>query len=234
MSILSLEKINLRLESFTLTVDLALREKVTGIFGPSGAGKTTWLEIIAGLRRPESGRLSLNGEVLSDAENRIWRFPEHRQIGYVPQDLSLFPHKTVRENLLFGASGSADSLQHVLDEFQLGALLARYPVHLSGGEQQRVAIGRALMSQPKLLMLDEPLRNLDRDLKERGLELFRRVRDHFNTPILYVTHDADEIVALCNEVILLDAGRVIGQGSPLQLFRRSSLPTYIPVREAAR
>lgn len=226
MSVLSIENTHISMGRFSLKVSLELNEKVTGIFGPSGAGKTTLLEMIAGLKKPESGKIQLKDQVLVDRTNRVWEPPEQRRIGYVPQDLALFPHMTIRKNLLYCA-GEAGQFEHIVAEFQLQDLLARYPASLSGGEKQRVAIGRALMMEPKLLMLDEPLTNLDQELKERGMELFRRVRDYFATPILYVTHDADEIVKLCDEVVVLNSGRVERRGEPTDVFQRSPNPTYI-------
>ena len=233
MSVLSIENIHISMGRFSLQVSLGLNEKVTGIFGPSGAGKTTLLEIIAGLRRPQAGNIQLKDQVLVDRVNRVWVPPEQRRIGYVPQDLALFPHMSVRKNLLYCA-GEGGQFDHIVAEFQLQDLLARYPASLSGGEKQRVAIGRALMTEPRLLMLDEPLSNLDQDLKERGMELFRRVRDHFATPILYVTHDADEIVKLCDEVVVLNAGRVERRGKPTEVFQRSTDPSYIYSRAEKR
>lgn len=231
MTLLALDNVQLSAGYFSLNVTLDLREKVTGIFGPSGAGKTTLLELVSGLREPECGRISLRNEVLSDREQKLWIPPERRRIGYVPQDLALFPHMTVRRNLLYGARETGQ-FDPIVQEFQLQELLARYPASLSGGEKQRVAIGRALMMEPRLLMLDEPLSNLDQELKERGMELFRRVRDHFETPILYVTHDANEIVALCEEVIVLNAGRVERKGKPVDVFTQSPNPTYFYSRPA--
>ena len=230
MSILRLENIQAILGRFTMEVDVNVAKRVTGVFGPSGAGKTTLLEIVAGLRKPSAGKVELRNVTLFDAHERTWVSPDQRHIGYVPQDLALFPHMAVRENLLFGARHSAhleQSLERIVSEFELDALLDRFPENLSGGEKQRVAIGRALMTHPKLLMLDEPLTNLDQELKDRGLELFRRVRDHFDTPILYVTHDASEIVSFCDEVIILNDGRVSKIGAPDQIFTRSEKPAYL-------
>jgi molybdate transport system ATP-binding protein len=230
MSILRLENIRLSLDRFTLEVNIEIARQVTGVFGRSGAGKTTLLEIIAGLRKPREGKVQLGDATLLDSSRNVWLRPEQRQIGYVPQDLALFPHKSVRENLLFGAKHSPraeQTLQRITSEFQLSALLDRFPENLSGGEKQRVAIGRALMTHPKLLMLDEPLSNLDRELKERGLEFFRRVRDHFETPILYVTHDANEIISFCEEVIVLNNGGISESGPPHEIFTRSDEPAFI-------
>jgi molybdate transport system ATP-binding protein len=229
MSILRLENIRLSLGRFTLEVNVEIGRQVTGIFGPSGAGKTTLLEIVAGLRRPQGGKVQLRGMVLADSVQKKSLPPEQRCIGYVPQDLALFPHMSVRENLCFGAKNSLEaeeSLKRITSEFELDPLLGRFPENLSGGEKQRVAIGRALMTHPKLLMLDEPLSSLDQELKERGLEMFRRVRNHFETPILYVTHDASEIVSFCDEVIVLNEGRVCETGLPQQIFTRAEKPAY--------
>jgi molybdate transport system ATP-binding protein len=222
-----LERFRFQAGYFRLEVDLDLTSKVTGIFGPSGAGKTTLLELIAGLRKPSDGVLKLNGKVIVDRRARRWIPPEQRQIGYVPQDLALFPHLTVRENLRYGERGDASELEHITSQFQLEPLLRRFPTHLSGGEKQRVAIGRALMSKPTLLMLDEPLSNLDDDLKARGMDLFQKVRTEFNTPMLYVTHNADEIVALCDQVVVLQNGTVTGIGVPAQFFKASNEPHHI-------
>lgn len=230
MSTLCLREIKLSLPAFTLDFSFEFTRSVSGIFGPSGAGKTSLLEIIAGLRKPCGGRVEMNGTVLCDVRAGAWIVPERREIAYVPQDLALFPHMTVRENLLFGARNRGLNLhdfERILAEFELVDLVGRFPGTLSGGEKQRVAIGRALMIRPKLVLLDEPLTNLDYELKLRGLELFRRVRDHFATPILYVTHDADEMVELCDEVIVLNCGRITETGPPSHVFTRAEKPTYI-------
>lgn len=227
MSILHFDQLQYRAGNFSLEIDLKIDARVTGIFGPSGAGKTTLLELIAGLRKATRGRISVNNTTFVDRATREWIPPESRHIGYVPQDLALFPHLTVRRNLLYGANRNELDFNHIADRFELNALLDRYPSNLSGGEKQRIAIGRALMTKPRLLMLDEPLSNLDPELKSRGMELFRKVRSEFNTPILYVTHDADEIVAFCDEVIILDRGRVIEVGNPTKFFRPSELPHFV-------
>ena len=221
-----LEAVRCRAGKFTLEITAKLSAKVTGIFGPSGAGKTTLLETIAGLRRPESGVLRQNETLMCDVEKRHWIPPEKREVGYVPQDLALFPHKTVLENLQYGSRSDAAALNGIIAALKLGELLERYQTNLSGGEQQRVAIGRALIPKPRLLMLDEPLSQLDEELKERGLELFRQIRDEFATPILYVSHSAKEMVEFCEEVFVLKNGTLIAQGSPRDLFRRADRPSY--------
>jgi molybdate transport system ATP-binding protein len=220
LSVLGVKALKCTLGEFELEADFQLNQRVTGLFGPSGAGKTTLLELIAGLRKPQAGSMTLGERSLFDRSSRTNIAPEERQIAYVPQDLALFPHLNVRENLTYGGKESGE-FEHVLREFELKPLLERMPARLSGGEKQRVAIGRALVTRPQLLLLDEPLSNLDRELKERGLELFRRVRDHFGTPIIYVAHDANEVVELCDEVLVMRRGRLVKQGPPAEIFRVS-------------
>jgi molybdate transport system ATP-binding protein len=226
VSLLAIKDLRFAVGDFTLEADFTSTHPVTGVFGPSGAGKTTLLELIAGLRKPARGTIRVGENVLYDSTSRVALPPEHRHVAYLPQDLALFPHLTVRENLLYGRGGDQAELDHVVREFGLESLLARPPARLSGGERQRVAIGRALVTRPRLLLLDEPLSNLDRELKERGLELFRRVRDHFGTPIIYVAHDPDEIVELCDEVIVLRRGKIEKQGAPREIFRPSLKPNW--------
>ena len=213
-----LDQLQWRAGNFSLELTARLGAKVTGVCGPSGAGKTTLLEIIAGLRKPARGSVRVNGNLMFEHETRTWVPPERRGIGYVPQDLALFPHKTVERNLRYGAPNNRSRLLQIATALEIERLLDRYPAMLSGGEKQRVAIGRALITNPRLLMLDEPLSHLDDELKQRGLELFRKVRSEFETPILYVSHNASEVVSFCDEVIVLRKGRVAGQGSPTELF----------------
>jgi molybdate transport system ATP-binding protein len=220
VSLLRLQKLKLRLGNFLLEADLEIKSQITGLFGPSGAGKTTLLEVIAGLRRPDSGCVRIRDRKLTDAEERVYFPPEEREIGYVPQDLALFPHKNVHENLRFGSRGSnsAERFRHILDILELNSSLERPIQNLSGGEKQRVAIGRALMSDPQLLLLDEPLANLDSTLAGKLLQLLKRTTAEFQTPILHVTHDANELAAICDEVIVLQSGKVRAHGKFLDLF----------------
>jgi molybdate transport system ATP-binding protein len=211
---LALQNISLALADFTLEIDARLECQVTGIFGPSGAGKTSLLDLIAGLRRPERALISVNGRVLTDTANAVFLPPRLREIGYVPQDLALFPHLSVRQNLLYGQKSSPAaaplfSYEHVTEVLEIQTLTARDTRQLSGGEKQRVALARALLTSPKLLLLDEPLGSLDSALKAKIIPYLRRVRDEFQLPILYVTHDEQEILALCNEVLELDQGRIV-------------------------
>lgn len=228
---LHLQHVELPLAHYALTVDATLRGRVTAIYGASGSGKTSLLEVIAGLRRPRRGRVQLEDHVMTDAAARRYLPPESRRIGYVPQDGALFPHLSVRGNLRYSphARRGADpklGFDHVIEVLQVERLLDRAVATLSGGEKQRVALGRALLAGPRLLLLDEPLAGIDDPLKERLLPYLRTVRDEFGIPMLYVTHSADEVMALCDEVLLLDRGRVQAQAAPAELFGLDARPRF--------
>jgi molybdate transport system ATP-binding protein len=210
---ISLRNISLPLAEFALEVDVVLECQVTGLFGPSGAGKTSLLDLIAGLRHPASARIALDDVVLTDTAAGVFMPPRLREIGYVPQDLALFPHLSVRKNLLYGCRSGRPpaalfSFEHVTSVLQIQPLLARGTGELSGGERQRVALARALLASPRLLLLDEPLASLDADLKGKIIPYLRRVREEFPLPIFYVTHDREEVLALCDEVLEIRRGRV--------------------------
>jgi molybdate transport system ATP-binding protein len=212
MSLL-LQNISLQLADFALEADLQLDCQVTGLFGPSGAGKTSLLDLIAGLRKPASAKIILNDRVLTDTAGKFFVPPRLREIGYVPQDLALFPHLSVRQNLLYGAKGASTqsglfSLDHVTLVLEIQPLIGRNVGELSGGERQRVALARALLSSPKMLLLDEPLSSLDSALKAKIIPYLGRVRDEFKLPILYVTHDGQEVLALCDEVVEMQRGKI--------------------------
>ena len=226
---LRLRGISLSLGAFELALDITLEQPVTGIFGPSGAGKTTLLDLIAGLRRPASAFIELDGEILTDTAVRRFLPPRVRRIGYVPQDGALFPHFSVRRNLLYGdrePPGSFLSLEHVAEVLQIAPLLERRVGDLSGGEKQRVACGRALLSHPRLLLLDEPLTGLDQALRRQTLDLFHRVWTEFGVPMIFVSHVPEEIVALCDETIVLERGRCVRQGPVAELFTAFPATAY--------
>jgi len=207
--------LDFRLEqgSFALEMRERLEARVTVLFGPSGAGKTTILEAIAGLRRPSRGTIAVNGRAVYDAARRI-DLPAHgRHVGYVSQDVSLFPHLNVRRNLLYGQRrGGRLELGTVTSMLAIETLLDRDVRDLSGGEKQRVALGRALMSAPDILLLDEPLAAVDVELRRRILPYLERVRDEVKVPIIYVTHDRDEARRFADHVLLLERGTVVRSG----------------------
>lgn len=194
-------RVSKRLGDLALDVELASDAAVVALFAPSGAGKTTLLNLVAGLARPDAGRIAIAGETLFDPAAGVDLPPERRRIGYVFQDRRLFPHLTVRANLLYGRGDDAGDIAPTLDLLGIGALLDRWPAHLSGGEAQRVAIGRALLARPRVLLFDEPLSHLDRARRDEILGLIGRLRDETGLPMLYVTHDASEIAALGAERI---------------------------------
>jgi molybdate transport system ATP-binding protein len=211
---LLLKSISLPLAEFALEVDVQLTEQVTAIFGASGAGKTSLLDLIAGLRQPASAYIQLDERVLTDTAGRRAMPPREREIGYVPQDLALFPHLSVRQNLLYGQrragrDGSVFSFEHVAGVLEIHSLAGRRVTELSGGEKQRVALGRALLTSPRLLLLDEPLASLDEGLKARIIPYLLRVRVEFQVPMLYVSHDRAEVQTLCDEILEMERGRII-------------------------
>jgi molybdate transport system ATP-binding protein len=215
-----------RLGDFTLAAKFAVAGGATALFGPSGAGKTSIANLIAGLLKPDRGRIALDGAVLFDAAERIDVPPHHRRVGYVFQEGRLFPHMSVRRNLDFGRwmSGLARddaAARHIVDLLDLGRLLDRRPGKLSGGERQRVAIGRALLMRPRLLLLDEPLASLDAARKREILPYLVRLRDEEKVPMLYVSHFADEVRVIATQVVRLEQGRVAAQGG-LELLAAGS------------
>lgn len=213
---LRLKNIALPLSEFTLEADVEITTQMTAICGPSGAGKTSLLDLIAGLRRPKSAFIQLDNRVLTDTTTGESVPARHRQIGYVPQDLALFPHLSVRKNLLYGhnpeneiTDGHLFSYNHVAEILEIQPLADRGVTNLSGGEKQRVALSRALLTSPQLLLLDEPLANLDNALKSKIISYLTRIRDEFHLPMLYVTHDRDEVKALGAHVLLMERGKII-------------------------
>ena len=196
--------------SFVLSAAIRIEARTAALFGPSGAGKTTILDAIAGLRTPRRGSIAIAGRVLFSSGQGVNLPPHQRHVGYVPQDVALFPHMDVRRNLLYGRHpGVSPDLDRVVGMLEIDRLLDRRVTDLSGGERQRVAVGRALMSGPSLLLLDEPLAAVDVPLRRRILPYLQRVRDELRIPIVYVSHDREEVAELAEVVVLIDAGKII-------------------------
>ncbi len=214
----------------TLTLDQPLPgQGITAIFGVSGAGKTSLINAISGLTRPQSGRIVLNGRTLSDAEKRIFLAPEQRRVGYVFQDARLFPHYKVRGNLRYGmAKQMAGQFDNLVELLGIGHLLERLPNSLSGGEKQRVAIGRALLSAPDLLLLDEPLASLDIPRKRELLPYLQRLAKEIRIPVLYVSHSLEEILHLADNVLVLDGGQVKAFGPLETVWASSTMRPWLP------
>lgn len=201
--------------AFTLEVRAHLKGRAVALFGPSGAGKTSVLDAIAGLRTPGDGLIAIDDRVLYSSGEGIHVPPQARHIGYVPQDVALFPHMNVRRNLLYGRHpGTSPDLSRVAEMLEIEELIDRPVDQLSGGERQRVALGRALMAGPSLLLLDEPLAAVDVPLRRRILPYLERVRDEMHVPSVYVSHDREEVRRLADEVVMIEAGRVIAVGEP--------------------
>jgi len=219
---LEARNLSLALSEFILEIDLEVTSTRTAIFGPSGAGKTSFLEAIAGLRPARCDLLRFDGVTFADRTSSL--LVRQRRVGYVPQDDSLFPNFDVRGNLLYGqpahSTNSAFSFDHVIGFLRINSILDRNVRDLSRGERQRVTIGRALLSEPRLLLLDEPLTGLDDQLRKVVLEQLRVLPDEFNLPILYVTHDRDEAIELCNEAIVLERGRIIARGVSAEVLAK--------------
>jgi molybdate transport system ATP-binding protein len=206
-----------QLGEFSIEASFASEGRVTGLFGASGAGKSSLINMIAGLLRPDRGIITLDGETLDNTAEHIHVPVHRRRIGYVFQDARLFPHLNVRQNLDYGRrmnhlAGDPAARQRVIDMLDIGNLLDRRPGRLSGGERHRVALGRALLSQPRLLLLDEPLSSLDEERKEEILPYLMRLRDEAGIPMVYVSHDAAELRQLATEIVMLRRGRVTAFG----------------------
>lgn len=230
--------VRLRAGAFTLDLRETIAARTVALFGPSGAGKTTTLDAVAGLRRPDEGLIRIGRRVLFDSRRGIDVPVHERRVGYVPQDLALFPHLDVRRNVFYGARGPVAAGREgtggrardaaprgpeprrasVLELLEIDTLLPRAVDGLSGGERQRVALARALMTDPDLLLLDEPLAALDCGLRDRILPYLERVRDELGTPMIYVSHAADEVRRVADWAIVLDAGRALRSGVPADVL----------------
>jgi molybdate transport system ATP-binding protein len=197
---------------FAIDVAFEAKDGVTALCGPSGGGKSTLLHLIAGILQPSDGFIRLGERTLVDTKTRITLAPEQRHVGIVFQDYLLFPHMTVRSNLLFGAhrrDGRRMSMDKVVEVLELGDLLKRFPSALSGGQRQRVAIGRALLRGPELLLLDEPVAALDDELKKRVLTYLKRLFEEWRVPTLFVSHERNDVNRLADQAISIQSGRVV-------------------------
>jgi molybdate transport system ATP-binding protein len=214
--------------AFMVDVDLSAGPGVTALFGRSGSGKTSVIDMVAGLARPDQGRVAVDGKVLFDSAAGIDVPPEHRRLGYVFQEARLFPHLSVRANLAFGmtrvpAAERTVGFDQVVAMLGIEHLLDRRPARLSGGEKQRVAIGRALLASPRILLMDEPLAALDAARKAEVLPFIARLSRQFAIPILYVSHSMDEVLRLADTLVVMDEGRAAAVGTVEELLSRTNL-----------
>lgn len=224
-------KLHLHHPGFALDVNLEMPGRgITALFGPSGSGKTSCLRCVAGLERTATGQLQINGECWQDSELGLFVPPHKRTIGYVFQEANLFAHLSVRGNLEFGMKRISPQQRRVawdkaVELLGVGPLLERMPERLSGGERQRVGIARALLTSPRLLLMDEPLAALDMKRKQEILPYLERLHDELDIPVLYVSHAPDEVARLADYLVLLDEGRVVAQGPLHEILTRLDLPT---------
>lgn len=221
---------------FALDAGFEAPPGVTALFGKSGSGKTTIVNAVAGLMRPDQGRIEVDGLILSDSASGRFLPPHRRGVGYVFQEGRLFPHLTVRQNLLYGRwfarMKDGARFSRIVDLLGIGDLLARRPGALSGGEKQRVALGRAILSNPRLLLMDEPLAALDEARKAEILPYLERLRDETGLPILYVSHSAAEVARLATTIVLIEAGRVLAAGPAATILSDPATAPVLGLREA--
>jgi molybdate transport system ATP-binding protein len=208
---------------FSLDLEFQAAAGVTVLFGPSGSGKTLTLDCIAGFARPDEGRILLDDQILFDGAARVHLAPQQRNCGYVFQNYALFPHMTLRENLAFAAERRPRLERHrrvtdMIERFRLQDVAGRRPHEVSGGQRQRCSIARALIAEPRLLLLDEPAQGLDAPLRSELYEILRQVRADFKTPVLLVTHDLDECFELGEEMLIVREGKIVQSGSPRKIL----------------
>ena len=225
-----------KVNGFTLDIEWQIGNELAVLFGFSGAGKSMTLQMIAGLMKPDAGQVSLDGIVYFDSSTGPDLPPQDRPFGYVFQDLALFPHMTVLQNILYGAASlpkneKLDRARDMIRVFKLTGLEDRYPHEISGGQKQRVAFARALIRRPKMLLLDEPFSALDRPLRLEMRRFLREVRDDFSIPALLVTHDFEEAVAISDKIIVYEHGKIAQIGSP-ESVKGSPVNQYVSLLTA--
>jgi molybdate transport system ATP-binding protein len=220
-----------KVNNFGLDVSWEIGNELAVLFGFSGAGKSMTLQLIAGLMKPDKGRVILDNSVYYDSSTRTDVPPQHRPFGYVFQDLALFPHMNVMRNILYGAPAvpkqdKIDRVRAMLSAFNLAGLEDRYPHEMSGGQRQRVAFARALIRKPRVLLLDEPFSALDRPLRVDMRHFLRGVKDDFNVPVILVTHDFEEASAIANKVIIYEDGKITQIAAPEEI-RKQPVNGYV-------
>lgn len=228
MALLSLKLFH-RLEGFTLDIAWETENEITVLFGFSGAGKSMTLNLLVGLSRAESGFIRSGDRMLFDSSRDIFIPPQKRKIGYVFQDLALFPHMTVRQNIRYGAFGlhgqeRAVRVQEIIDMLHLGSLAEKYPSEISGGQKQRVALARVLVRKPEMLLLDEPFNALDIPLRFEMQKLLKELRGAVAVPVILVTHDIYEAYTMADRIIVYSEGRIVQEGSPHDIFHMPANP----------
>lgn len=227
-----------RLPGFELDVSWSVGNELAVLFGYSGSGKSLSLRMIAGLVKPDRGRVSLNGEVVFDSSSGQWVPPQMRMLGFVFQDLALFPHMTVIRNITYGLKDLKKHEQHeraheFIDRFHLEGLIKRFPREISGGQRQRVALARALVRRPKALLLDEPFSALDLPLKTELWELIAEIRESLGIPIVVVTHDPVDARTLADRLIVYQDGRVLRSDTPTRVLQDPDSPELVTLAEAS-
>lgn len=207
-----------KLSGFSLDVEWEAQNETAALFGCSGAGKTMTLQMIAGLRVPDRGKILFDGKTLFDSSTGVNVSPQKRSFGYVFQDLALFPHMTVQGNILYGATGEKredrESAKALMEIFRIDGLRGKYPGEISGGQKQRVALARALMTRPRMLLLDEPFSGLDYPIRLEMRKVLQEIRREFSIPVVLITHDLEEARSLADRMIIYNEGRVVQTGSP--------------------
>jgi molybdate transport system ATP-binding protein len=224
---LSFSKIKLTLGKLSFNYDLELESSISGIYGPSGGGKSTFLNLLSGINTPADGTIVIDDRTLFDKDNNINTPPEKRAIGVVFQENYLFPHMSVKQNLLYSkpyhkSNRQTITLEAVVELLDIHPLLAKKPGQLSGGERQRVAIGRALLSQPSLLLFDEPFSNLDRNRRKEIISYLLKINNRFRLPMLIVSHDLEDILRLTNYLVVINNKRIITSGSYVSIVERGN------------